>query len=174
MDHSHQTWSRFSLWQIFQTPAGVAKTNNPIESFYKQIKSVYTNYELHSIHQFMLIVLQKLINQYSYKPKDFCFFRSPCQETIKKANEICNEELSLIKNSENSFWYKNIYLLYISDHSNYINYKYVSCSCVFFHKNIVCKHTMTLAIVQAIKSKNCFGQRRSDLMTFEFLLFEKK
>ena len=33
----NETWSSWSLWQIFQTPAGVAKTNNPIESFNKQI-----------------------------------------------------------------------------------------------------------------------------------------
>ena len=80
--------------KFFQTPAGVAKTNNPIESFNKQIKIVYTNYELYSIHQFLLIVLQKVINQYSYQPKDFCYYRSPCYDTIKKANEICDDDLS--------------------------------------------------------------------------------
>ena len=76
----------------------------------------FTNYELYSIHQFLLIVLQKVINQYSYQPNDFCYFRSPCYKTIKKANEICNDEFSFVKTNEKSFWYKNKYFLYVSDH----------------------------------------------------------
>jgi len=70
---------------IVQTPAGVATTNNCLESFNKQIKQVYTQYKVGSVYSFLLIVLQKLINQQSYQPKEFCMYRSPEFEVIKKA-----------------------------------------------------------------------------------------
>ena len=37
-------------WQIFLTPAGVANTNNPIESFSTQLKSIFVNYEQSRIY----------------------------------------------------------------------------------------------------------------------------
>ena len=62
--HNNQ-WSRWSRWQLFQTTAGVTITNNCLESFNKQIKSVYTSYQVVSVYQFLLIVIQKIINQHS-------------------------------------------------------------------------------------------------------------
>ncbi len=66
--YHNNEWSRLSCCQLFQTPAGVATTNNPIESFNKTIKSVYTIYEIATVYSFLLTIMQKLINQYSYQP----------------------------------------------------------------------------------------------------------
>lgn len=89
-------WSHWSRWQLFQTPAGVATTNNCLESFNKQIKQVYTQYKVGSVYIFLLIVLQKLINQQSYQPKEFCMYRSPEFEVIKKANEIVDSGIHFL------------------------------------------------------------------------------
>ena len=151
--YHNNEWSRWWRWQIFQTPAGVAKTNNPMESFNKQIKSVYTNYELYTVHQFLLIVMQKLINQFSYQPKEFCFFRAPHFDVIKKANEICNDDSCFIQNSSNTFWYKSRYILQVEDSLKYAGFKLISCSCIDFYTNLNCKHTIALAIFRDFKFK---------------------
>ena len=56
-------WSRWVRWQLFQTPAGIATTNCCIESFNKQIKLVYTQYSSLAVYQFLLIIMQKLIER---------------------------------------------------------------------------------------------------------------
>ena len=48
------------------------------------IKSVYTNYELYTVHQLLLIVMQKLIDQFSYQSKEFCFLRTTNFDVIKR------------------------------------------------------------------------------------------
>ena len=35
----------FHNWQIFNNPAGYATTQNPEESFNKQVKEIYTEFE---------------------------------------------------------------------------------------------------------------------------------
>ena len=83
-------WSRFFRWQFFHTPCGVATTNNCLESFNKQIKNVYTQNEIHTVYHFILIIMQKIINQYSYAPKEFLLYRAPDFDIIKEANKICD------------------------------------------------------------------------------------
>ena len=76
----------------FSYTGGVENTNNPIELFNKLINKVYTNFKLYSVYQFILILLQKLINQYSYQSKEFSYYHSLCYETIQKAIKICHDE----------------------------------------------------------------------------------
>ncbi len=102
-------WSRFWRWQLFQTPAGVASTNNCLESFNKQIKNVYTNYQTVSLYQFLLIVIEKLINLHSYRPKPYCFYREPDYDMILKANEIVDLNIQFVMTEPNRFWYDQRY-----------------------------------------------------------------
>ena len=77
-DYFWKEWvdSRFKNWQIWNTPSpGIATTNSCIESFNKKIKFVYTGYELYTIIKFLDICFDKVINQYSCQPKEFCCYR---------------------------------------------------------------------------------------------------
>ena len=67
---------RFNKWQIWNTPChGIASTNSCIGLFNKQINFVYTGYGLHRVIKFFGIVFDKIINQYSCQPKEFCYYR---------------------------------------------------------------------------------------------------
>ena len=117
--YHNNEWSRWSRWQLFQRPVGVACTNNPIESYNKQIKSVYTNYEVYSVYQFLLIIMHRLINQSFYQPKQLKFYREPSRDMINEANIIANDESSFLQQSNDSFWYKNLYVLHVQNNLSY-------------------------------------------------------
>ena len=90
-DYFWSEWvdGRFKNWQIWNTPCpGVATTNSCIESFNKQVKFVYTRYELYTLSKFLDICFDKLINQYSCQPKDFCYYRPPTFDMIVQANNM--------------------------------------------------------------------------------------
>ena len=154
--YHNNEWSRFSCWQLFQTPAGIATTNNPIESFNKTIKSVYTMYEITTVYSFLLTIMQKLINQYSYQSKEFKFYREPTFDQIKLANEIADDEFSYTLVGNNCFSYQaqgKGYLLRIGDSIHYNGYKTVNCSCINYNEKFVCKHSIGLAIKHNLKLK---------------------
>ena len=61
--------------QIFHTPPDLAATNNPIESFNKQIKSVFSNYTCTSLFEFLKCLLEELIPYYSISQYEFSLER---------------------------------------------------------------------------------------------------
>ena len=136
--------------------AVISTTNNPIESFNKTIKSVYTMYEIATVYSFLLTIMQKLINQYSYQPKEFKFYREPTFDQIKLANEIADDEFSYTLVGNNCFSYQaqgKGYLLRIGDSIHYNGYKTVNCSCINYNEKYVCKHSIGLAIKHNLKLK---------------------
>ena len=61
--------ARFNNWQMFKVPPGIPNTNNPIESFNKILKLIYTNYNVLSIHELLKTLINKLVNFLSVEPK---------------------------------------------------------------------------------------------------------
>ena len=128
---------RFNKWQIWNTPCpGVATTNSCIESFNKQVKFVYTGYELYSILQFIDICFDKIINHYSVQPKEFCYYRPPTYDMIVKANDILSSNLNaLTSGGINIYWIASqsrstSYRLGVEDHQYYPSFKFVYCTCI--------------------------------------------
>jgi hypothetical protein len=151
-------WSRVHRWQIFQTPHGAAATNNPVESFNKEIKSVYTKGSILNVYSFLLIVLQRIINQYSFQPKPFKWYREPDFDVIDKANQLVREQFHFVQCGQDVYTYSdnekaNKYIVGIQDNVTYPGYKFVYCQCCYYQKKYVCKHTVALAIQLNLKLK---------------------
>jgi len=73
----------FSNWQIFKTPPGFANTNNPTEAFNKIIKAHFTNYEEHTLLNFIRIIVEYIIPFYSNNTREFIFNRVASKTVIK-------------------------------------------------------------------------------------------
>ena len=139
-DYFWSEWvdGRFKNWQIWNTPcAGVATTNSCIESFNKQIKFVYTGYELYTVCKFLDICFDKLINQFSCQPKEFCFYRPPTFDMIVKANRILEIEPNPFTSGGINVYYITSkskagyqYQLSVQDHQAYPGFKFVWCNCI--------------------------------------------
>jgi hypothetical protein len=129
---------RFKNWQIWNTPCpGVATTNSCIESFNKQIKFVYTGYELYNVLQFLDTCLDKIVNQYSVQPKEFCYYRQPTYEMIVKADNLLNTNPQpFTSGGVNVYFIESFskpgmtYHLTVEDHQIYQGFKFVYCSCI--------------------------------------------
>ncbi len=65
------SWDLANNWQIFLTPAGFASTNNLIESFNKQLKSIFVNYKKSSLLKFNRCVVEDIIPYYSINNRYF-------------------------------------------------------------------------------------------------------
>ena len=88
--------------------------------------------------------MQKLINQFSYQPQEFCFNRSSTFDMIKKTNETRDDYSDFTTNSQDSYWYKSRYMLYVTNSLNSNGYKFVSCTCVDYNNNFISKHTLAI------------------------------
>ena len=148
---------RFKKWRLFGTPPGVVTTNSGNESWNKQLKNVYTGYEIVSVYKFLCIVIDKLINQASYQPDEFKFYRSPDFDMITKARELLDMDFPFMEEGffQNSKYYSfnNKYRLVVEDNLIYQGYKFVSCQCISYNESFVCKHTIALAIKLNLKLK---------------------
>ena len=138
-DYFWSEWvdGRFKNWQIWNTPCpGVATTNSCIESFNKQLKFVYTGYELYTLSKFLDICFDKLINQYSCQPKDFCYYRPPTFDMIVQANNMLTTNPNPFNSGGVNVFYinskskVNIYRLIVEDHQTYPGFKFVFCNCI--------------------------------------------
>ena len=141
---------------MFHTSAGVATTNCCIESFNKIVKDVYTKGQVKIVLNFLLVVMQKIINQYSYQPKDFCLYREPDYDTIKEANLICDGPIPFLEvgqAGQGLYSFDNNYSLGVQDNVTYPGFKFIYCSCLFYNKWYHCKHTIALAIRLNLKLK---------------------
>ena len=75
-----ETWldnPKFNTWQMYQVPAGYPSTNDPIESFNKLVKLVYTNY-------YVTTLLKGLRDRLVFKPK------SSTKKTVSRAKSSKN------------------------------------------------------------------------------------
>ena len=70
---------------MFNVPPGMPNTNNPIESFNKILKLIYTNYNVLSIHELLKTLINKLVNFLSVEPKEFKYYREPSKEMVDMA-----------------------------------------------------------------------------------------
>ena len=132
---------RFNKWQIWNSPCpGIATTNSCIESFNKQVKFVYTGYELYSMLQFVDICFEKIVNHYSVQPKEFCFYRPPTYDMIVKANDILSNNSNVFTSEViNFYWITSqtkptiSYRLAVEDNQSYPGFKFVYCTCIGIH-----------------------------------------
>ena len=139
-DYFWNEWvvGRFNKWQIWNTPCpGIATTNSCIESFNKQVKFVYTGYELYSMLQFADICMDKIINHYSVQPKEFCFYRQPTYDMIVRANDILSTNPNPFTNGGvNIFWISSqtkasvSHRLTVEENQTYSGFKFVYCTCI--------------------------------------------
>jgi hypothetical protein len=139
-DYFWKEWvtGRFNKWQIWNTPSpGVATTNSCIESLNKQVKFVYTGYELYSIVQFGDICFDKLVNHYSVQPKEFKYYREPTYDMIVKANEILtNGNDPIVSGGLNIYLIRSQskpavnYRMVVEDNQMYSGFKFVYCTCI--------------------------------------------
>ena len=141
---------RFNNWQMFHVPPGYPNTNNPIESFNKLVKLVYTNYYVTTIYELLEGLRDKLIFKLSSFPKEFCYYRAPTSAMLKKAKLI--NEKAILKTNEDTFYYHkhdkldpskvvyNKYCIQRFDNKVYPHFDFFYCSCYSFYKYYVCKH----------------------------------
>ena len=106
----------------------------------------------------MTIILEKIINQFSYQSKEFKYYREPDFSVIKSANKIVDEKTHFVQCSANSYAYSdeektNKYILAVEDNITYTGFKFVSCQCIYYNKWLNCKHTIALATELNLKLK---------------------
>ena len=95
--------ARFNNWKIFHVPKGFPNTKNPIESFNKIVKLIYTNYTVVSINELLKILTKKLVNFLSVQLKEFKYYREFTKTMIKKAKNL--SENSFTRYDASSYWY---------------------------------------------------------------------
>jgi len=122
----------FSNWQIWKSPPGFANTNNPMESFNKIIKALFTNYEEQPLIAFIKIIIEHLIPFYSIHTREFLFYRVPNKKTIALAKTFDTEKFEL--NQANGCTFKG------RTHTQTIDFNTKSCTCRWFMAFAVCAH----------------------------------
>ena len=121
--------------EIFNTPPGFAGTQNPEESFNKQIKDHYTEWERLTMLGAVECMF-KIVTDYSTNQGDFALFRAKCNETIKKAQSL----------KPNDFYVQDANTL-IYQSKYYINLFPRYCSCPNFIDIGTCKHHVAACFV---------------------------
>ena len=125
----------FTNWQIFNTPAGFATTQNPEESFNKQIKDHYTEWERLTILG-AVDCMFKIVTDYSANQGEFATVKARCNQTIRKAQTL----------NPNDFYVQDANTL-IYQSKYYINLFPRYCSCPCFIDNGTCKHHVGACLV---------------------------
>ena len=121
---------------VFLTPHGAAATN-PVEYFNKEIKSVYSKHTVVNVYSFLLIVLQRIINQYSFQPQKFMWYRESDFDTIEKANQLAKELFNFVQCGVDIYLYSdnekaNKYIIGLQDNITYPGYKFVYCQYAYY------------------------------------------
>ena len=135
---------RFSNWQMYHVPPGYPNTNNPIESFNKIVKLVYTNYYVTTIYELFEGLRDKLIYKLSTFPKEFSYYRAPTSAMQKTAKLIKDKAIYRVnvgtfnyhkydKEDENKVEL-NKYSIKCFENKVYPNFHYLHCSCYSFYK----------------------------------------
>ncbi len=122
----------FSNWQIFKTPPGFANTNNPLESFNKIIKAVFTHFVDHRLFHFIMIILEHMLPYYCSIEKKFSLYRVPHKTTVQKARNLVVEKFTMIE--------EGVCKYVGTVHVHTINFFLRSCSCRWFLAFGVCGH----------------------------------
>ena len=117
------------------TPAGFATTQNPEESFNKQIKDHYTEWERLTMLGAVECMF-KIVLDYSTNQGTFAIFKDKCSEEIKKAQSLKPNDFYI--QDSNTLIYQNKY---------YINLFPRYCSCPHFIDVGACKHHVGACIV---------------------------
>jgi len=125
----------FTNWQIFNTPPGYATTQNPDESFNKQIKDIYTEW-LRLTMLGAVDCMFKIVTDYSTNQGDFATVKDKCNQTIKKAQTL----------NPNDFYVQDANTL-IYQSKYYINLFPRYCSCPCFIDIGTCKHHVAACLV---------------------------
>ena len=122
-------------WQLFNTPPGFATTQNPEESFNKQVKLIFTEFErltpLGACN-----TMHKICLHYSENCTIFAIVREKCNKTISLAKECSPNDF--VQVDANSVWYKKKYYTYLEP-------RY--CSCGWFLEFATCKHQVASCII---------------------------
>ena len=122
----------FSNWHIFKTPPGFANTNNPMESFNKIIKAIFTHYMEHRLFHFIMLIVDHLLPFYCSIDKEFKMYRVPHKKTIEKAHILFKAKFTM--RGEVTCEYRGVV------HVHTINFRFKSCSCRWFLAFGVCGH----------------------------------
>ena len=129
----------FVNWQLFNTPPGYATTNNPEESFNKQIKESYTEYKRLTI----LTACDKicvLVKDYSLaqKSNSFALVASRNNKFIEASKTCQAQDFVLYNNNPNTLYYKS---------KHYITLLPRFCSCGWFLNYANCKHYIAACLL---------------------------
>jgi hypothetical protein len=142
--------SKFSNWQLYNVPPGMSTTNSPIESFNKILKSFVTDYRKPSIYQLIIKLMDKCIGYCSLNIKPFCWYREPDSGMINRAKiDIIDSPKDLFIYLGNNYYLfhgNTQYQLFHTSHPTYPGYEFISCTCLSFYKNYICKHCVALSI----------------------------
>ena len=88
----------FSSWSIYLTPAGLASTNNPIESFNGIIKKCFTFRFIRSLKETLETFEHNLVN---YDHKVFKNNPKVIKESIKRGTELAKLRSVYLKQKKN-------------------------------------------------------------------------
>ena len=105
----------FVNWQLFNTPPGFATTNNPEESFNKQLKESYTEY----LRLTILTACNKVYNlikdySLSQKPNDFALVASKNNKFIQESRTCMSHDFILQNNNPTTLVYKSKHFITLS------------------------------------------------------------
>ena len=124
----------FTNWHIWKSPPGFANTNNPMESFNKLIKALFTNYEEQPLIAFIRIIIDHIIPFYSINTREFLFYRVPLKKTITLAKTLDTNKFEVAETTVNVCTFKG------KEHTHTINFENKSCTCRWFMAFAVCAH----------------------------------
>ena len=134
--------SKFNNWQLFNTPAGYAGTNNPIESYNKTIKAQFTNYLKYNICP----VLEIFRDAIEYESKQDFDYKT--EKVVTRSLKSISNELSISQfNKLNVIEYE---YKHSNNTSSFINLKLLNCSCFGFLDKGICKHLVRTCIIDKI------------------------
>jgi hypothetical protein len=138
------TEDSFNCWKIFCSAAGVAATNNALESFNKTIKKNFTLGTRHSLPALFDIIMERLLLNLSLdietERKIFEERHNPCLTVRKNSNAIDDATYRVRPNQLNGLLYTFTKLE--NNQQHLVDFDRGSCTCRYFLKYAYCKHIL--------------------------------
>jgi len=122
----------FANWHIFKTPPGFANTNNPLESFNKIIKAIFTHFLEHRLFNFIMLIIEHILPYYCSIDKAFKLYRVPHKKTIQASHNLKLEKFEMEGSTKCKY--------YGAAHVHTIDFVLKSCTCRWFLAFCVCAH----------------------------------
>ena len=86
-EYFNDQWcKKFHNWKIYNSPHGLASTNNPVESINKLIKQYFTNYISKPLLEIVRIIVEQFIPFWCNSEKEWKNIRPFSPELKKNSN----------------------------------------------------------------------------------------